>query len=298
MFMIYADESGTSNQPVTVVAGAIFDADVHWRAAEAMIGKAIQEFVPPALQRNFLFHAADVWYKYRDHAEWTAEKRVEFISAIASIPRRLNSAIALGKVRRDALPILAAGEQRDPAEQINLEEQHAAAFRLCLGRANQYVQDFGRASEMGVFVAEDITSKRQMLKKTINEFMPALEMTAEVLHLSAEERRTGRITQRDASGVLDRIVDTVHLAQKHEAPLLQIADACAYSFSRFFARGRYGDQLVESMLGHPLNFDDFDCGSSSSIFTFHRMPAFPVFFTCAGTGPRVLVRQLVRAPSD
>lgn len=61
MRFIYMDEAGTSEQePVTIVVGLIVDADNQLASAETAM-KDVLGSVPRKFQKDFVFHAADVW---------------------------------------------------------------------------------------------------------------------------------------------------------------------------------------------------------------------------------------------
>jgi hypothetical protein len=57
--------------------------------------------------------------------------------------------------------------------------------------------------------------------------------------------------------------------EKRSAPLLQIADACAFAFRRYFAEERYGDELVSAMLPRRVCRDDWAGPLSGGLFYFH-----------------------------
>ena len=46
-----------------------------------------------------------------------------------------------------------------------------------------------------------------------------------------------------------RIRNSVHFVEKGEDPLVQVADACAYGFRRYFAKEKFGLEFVQAILG-------------------------------------------------
>lgn len=269
VYYVYSDEAGTSRpEPVTVVVGVVIHADKHWAAALAALNSAVGNHVPEPLREGFFFHAKDIWSGYRKYDEvWPREARANFIGEVAAIPRKLKMALSLGKVRRDyQFPL--------EIKQIKQEDiHHCIAFSGCMGRANKYVRDWGDPNEVATVVAEDIPKKRRLLKKTFRT--PSdVPLTAENLILTDKDRRNGRIMQTNA-GPIDRIIDTIHFVEKSEAPLLQIADACAFSFRRYFAEQDYGEKLIIDILGGSLNWDEWQGPVSNMLFSFnpdHRYP--------------------------
>jgi len=261
VYYIYSDEAGTSaREPITVVVGVLIHADRHWRAAADFLQEVLDDHIPKPLRPGFVFHATDVWSGYREYDNvWSREDRADCIAAVASIPRILGAALAVGKVRRDA-----GAPDNTPIPMEDL--QHLMAFWLCMGRANKYVRDWGEEGEVATLVAEDVPKKRKLLKIALR--MPQAAHEIDELHVrpAREDREAGRIVQTLA-GDIDRIIDTVHFVEKDEAPLLQLADACAFSFRRYFAGHSHGEQLVTAMLGEPLVWDDWQGPSSSMVFS-------------------------------
>lgn len=268
MHLIYSDESGTAkNQPVTIVSAVVMDPDRHVRQAERLMAKMIADLVPTELQTGFIFHAADIWNKYQDHPGWTRDQRLVLIGAVASIPRLLGGAVAVGRVRRDA-PRVAGG-----AAISEVDMQHAIAFWNCMSRIDGAIQGRSAPDVVAILVAEDIPSKRKMLRKMLRFKVPAV-LPAHVL-LTKEELETGVVTQARAPRAIERIIDTVHFVEKTEGPMLQIADACAYCFRRFASGENMGGRLTQMMLGKQLVYEDWLGPSSSWIWWYGAPPEQP-----------------------
>jgi hypothetical protein len=268
VYYIYADEAGTSRkEPVTVVVGVILNADRHWRRAAEYLDQVLNVHVPADLRAGFIFHAKTVWSGYREHnATWPRGERAALIKAVAATPRTHGMAIALGRVRRDwKFPI-------EPAMRLH-DFQHIMAFKNCIDRANKYIRDWADPEEVATLVAEDVPEKRRFLKAVLKVNV-SLPLEESYILATTAEKKTGHILQTNA-GPIDKIVDTVHFAQKDEAPLLQIADACAFSFRRYFAEQEYGNDLVEEMLGGPLIWEDWQGPMSQMTFSFNPAHRYP-----------------------
>lgn len=268
MYYIYCDEAGTGKkEPVTVVVGVIVHADRHWKAAQALLNEVISEFVPEALQPNFIFHANEVKSGHREYdAVWPEEQRWQLIEAVASIPRILKMAISLGKVRRDSEPIITF--------QSAHESQHLYAFWRCVARANKYVRDWSKPSELATAVAENIPEKQKFLRNVLKFGHPQYPLNENYIQLTAEERRIGEISQTH-SGPIDKVIDTIHFVAKDEGPLLQIADACAWCFRRYFSQSKDGDRAVQAILGETLAWDDWQSPTSEFTFSFNPDHSYP-----------------------
>jgi hypothetical protein len=100
MRSIYLDEAGRSNnEPLTVVAGIIADAEQDV-AARLLLAKTLGT-VPPHLQQGFIAHATDIWNDAKLRDKWPFEERLRFVKAVASIPRRLDIPVCLAMTRRE-----------------------------------------------------------------------------------------------------------------------------------------------------------------------------------------------------
>lgn len=271
MYYIYTDEAGISEpEPVTVVVGVVVHADRHWRIAANWLNEVLDEYVPQPIRLGFVFHAKDVWSGYRDYDHvWSREQRADLIRAVASIPRFIGGAVCIGKVRRDSLVPEDAPLRRE-------DFQHVMAFWLCVARANKYVRDWGDPTEVATIVAENVPKNRKYLKGILSlpDFQPPIGFGDVIL--TKKELESGEILQTRA-GNIDRIVDTVHFVGKSEAPLVQLADACAFSFRRYLSGQSYGEEFVEAILGEPsLIWDEWQGPSSSMTFSFNPDHAYPM----------------------
>ena len=260
---IYMDEAGTSaKEPVTVVVGVIIHADRHWRSAAQLLETTLDSLVPADLRRGFHFHAKVIWGGYRDRDKsWPREERAKLIASVASIPRQLRAAISLAMIRREY------GGDPNARKLRPHEFHHVLAFHKCMARANKYVRDWAPATEVATVVAEDVPEMRRFLKNSLR--VPLLEtpLRPGFIVLTDQEKEAGVILQTN-TGPIDRIIDTVHFVEKDDAPLLQIADACAFSFRRFFSDQDYGADLVAGMMGAQLKRREWDNVASNFTFDF------------------------------
>lgn len=249
MRFIFVDEAGTSaNEPITVVAGVILHADIHLMQAEALL-KEVLGAVPVKFREGFLCHADDVWNdaKYRD--EWLLSDRLAFLSDMMRIPRRLNLAIAVGMVRRDAR----VGGFEEGAGLSLEQQQHFWAFHGCLARADKYIREYCDVREVGTVVAEDIPQMRRFLAGVTKEPASRAGFVSpapykETLQPTAEERELGYNKQQTETRIT-RIRKSIHFVKKGEDTMLQIADACAFGIRRYFSKLEFGDDFMHAILG-------------------------------------------------
>lgn len=271
------DEAGTSKlEPVTVVVGVIIHADRDWMRAQRLVTALYDKYVPAELRPNFVFHAKDVLNGYRNHKNWTVSDRVSFIGAMAAVPQTLRAAISMAIYRRDFNYPLVSG-----ARMNSWDLEHLLAFRRCLCRADKYVRDWAKLDEVATVVAEDVPEKRKFFKKTLRLQLPNRPFDEKLVVQTVAEKKAVKIFQTSA-GPIERIIDTVHFVDKADAPLIPIADACAFSFRRYFAQQANGENLVASMLGTSLDWDDWQGLESNSTFSFnprhqYSTPERPVY---------------------
>lgn len=265
MRYIYVDEAGTSaNEPVSVVVGIITKPDADLLAVRKEM-RLLLELVPSQHRNGFHFHAKDVWGHPRYREGWSKMDRLKLISRFAQLPVKLGLAISVGKVRRDAPWPPKGFEKQHPSKMTQAQWHHALAFSDCAVQADTYLRERCEEGEIATLIAEDIPEMRRNLR-TIFEVAKILyfPLSAEFLRPTIDEKKTGRIVQRPIGGI-SRIQDGVQFAEKRQAPLLQIADACAFSLRRFFSQQEYGVELVQAM-GLQLNIEDWLGPQSSQIF--------------------------------
>jgi hypothetical protein len=246
---IYVDEAGTSaHEPVTVVVGVIVDADRQWVKAETAL-KQVLKSVPKHYRDGFIFHAKSVWgdKKYRDG--WEFRERLQLIKSVAAIPRAVGIPISLAKIRRDA--DTQEGLASLKVDMSLSQWQHYRAFLECVQVADGYIRKSAQKDEVATVIAEDVPEMRRNLKHVLwvakNMFLPFIP---------------GHVWG------IERIRDSIHFADKDGAPLLQIADACAFSFRRFFAEESYGEEFLEAVIGGVLAPEDWKGPMSTAIFDY------------------------------
>jgi Protein of unknown function (DUF3800) len=92
----------------------------------------------------------------------------------------------------------------------------------------------------------------------------------EHLRPTREGQMTGIITQNRDFRV-ERLVDTIHFVDKHSAPLLQIADACAFGMRRWLAGQSSGLEFAKSVVeNYPLVAEDWAGGMSCGLYYWHQ----------------------------
>ena len=244
MRLIYMDEAGTSaKEPIAVVIGIIVHPDTQYGVVRDHIYRLIGELVPAKYLPGFVFHASDIVNRREYRDSWTTESRIAFLEGMMRIPQQFGLSIAYSFVRK---------AQVKGVVKIVLEpnqQMHLQAFTQCLHAADEHMNMRAWPTELASVVAEDNTEMRRALRTYTD--------------LIKREAQAGRRVQRqlfDAAGhvatieatedlKLTRIIDTTHFVAKHEAPLVQVADACAFGFRRFLLGLKGGEQFAAAILG-------------------------------------------------
>lgn len=264
MRYIYMDEAGTSlHEPVTVVVGVVANADEHVMLADAALHEALGS-VPAPFREGFVFHATDIWGSSKYREAWTMADRLKLLKTVMSLPRRIGMSVSMAMVRRTHVPGF-------PLQRISLEQyHHFKAFSDCVASADRYIRDHCGLKEGGTIVAEDCHDMRKYLRKIPKMLRdnPIVLGPGMVLP-TAQEEEQGYVTQNGDYRV-SRIRNAIHFVEKDDDPLVQIADACAFAFRRWFAGEDFGPDFVTAVLGRPPpNMHDFRGDSSFITYRFH-----------------------------
>lgn len=97
-----------------------------------------------------------------------------------------------------------------------------------------------------------------------------LDMPSEGLRPEAWQAELG-LQPEAMTYKIQHIIDVPHFVNKGKAPLLQLADACAFAFRRCLSRQEHGEDLVLAMLGPETGYTFVSdpvwySGSSSGLF--------------------------------
>ena len=232
---LYMDEAGTSfHEPYTVVAIVIVDGDSQWTPVAEYLQELVREHVPAEHRDGFVFHAADIHNGSKPIKKlgWSREQRFEILESLARIPVSFQIPFAwCSNAKHDD------GLDWVPKNEVLI--RHLVAFVQALKAANQYLHDFA-PDEVAMLISEDVHKRRQWFKN----------ITAHLNSNTAPEYFAGKTA-------FNSLIDTVHFARKNEAPLLQIADVCAFTIRRYLSGGSSGGQLAQTLLGSFFPADFF-----------------------------------------
>jgi hypothetical protein len=239
--LIYADESGISiHEKITVVAGVIIDADKQWISVKRAIDALINEYVPEEHRRDFVFHAKDLFSgaKIFDRNKYPIERAHEALKKLLSVPGQMRLPIVYGFTRKYHPSSASTKEQR----RAEAATYHSHTFALCVLAAERYMRGYADPSEIATVIAENNTDTRNVIK-------------AMHVLLQGRDRSSGLSPQIYASLQehsadclpVTRIIDTVHLASKDEAILLQLADACALIIRYALERKAHAEPFFDAL---------------------------------------------------
>ena len=271
MKLIYVDEAGTSaTEHIRVVVGIVLDADHQWRAAKTAIDLAFEK-VPPRYRDGFIFHATDLVHSRKLRDGWSRPDREALLHQLIAIPRTLQLGISVGMVRQGSTKSVV------PKNLTMSQFEHAIAFSYCISAADNSIQSLERSEEVAVVVAEDVPDMRKAIRETTDYLRtkPAI-LKPEYLFRSVQRMVLSSQRPMDAGHLhsevsIDSVIDTVHFVDKSGAPLLQIADACAYGLRRYFAGQPSGKEYLKSMVGSDFeHIDDWDAGGARINFDFPK----------------------------
>lgn len=240
---IYVDEAGTSaKEPVTVVVGIILNADEHYGPAEDDLARIIAT-VPEPLRKGFISHAKEIWNDTTIREHWEKEDRLAFLKDLMGLPQRLQIPVTVAMVRRNAPPVLPRLKNL-----VGSKRQHVEAFGHCIARADKYIRDNAGPKEVATVVAEDVPEMRKFLRLAVKSIQESpFLIHPQSLQPTKREKQQGALTQQ-ALVQVSRVRDVVHFAEKSEGSLLQVADAIAWGFRRYFSGQSHGEEFLHSIL--------------------------------------------------
>lgn len=257
MRLIYTDEAGTSHrEPCCVVASVIVEGDNQYRHLVAEINRVISERVPVPLQAGFHIHATEIYSggKRIPRDAWPFDERLDFLKEVACLPFVHDAPIAFGVEHKCGKHEAAISAQYPTLIGKKLTQAanslaHLSAFESAMERSDSFLRKYLSGKEQGLVIAEDVDSMRAVLLKAglhlrdesytlpASSFRPDGFQSAFFIPVQGHEYR------------IDHIIDVPNFVKKGQAPMLQLADVCAFSFRRCLSKLPHGDELVLAMLG-------------------------------------------------
>lgn len=222
--LVYLDEAGTDQAaPFLCVAGVLVHGDYQWPQMAERFSDLLKRYIPETDWPGLIFHATDIYhgsgYFNRNKPEWAdVNKRHQLLDDIAKIIDDMSLPIVAGTYEKKTFGMGVV----DPLEAQKHESKfiHNVAAADCLMWADQWLERFA-PSELATVIHEDGTRAKPMIKATLR-----------ILRDEEFLKKEGLSNLQDHGLPLKRIIDTVHFAEKADAPGLQLADLCAFIFGR------------------------------------------------------------------
>lgn len=240
--LVYLDEAGVSNpaqEPLLVVAGIVVNADKEFKLIESHLDELVKKHIHEEKRAGFSFHAMELFHgnKNFNRDVWPLEKRLEILDDLVAIPKMFDIPICFGGVWRKLFKF--RREREKPGEKPARIEQlaHAEAFFTCVMQI-EFVMRAIAQDEVAMLIAEDREPVRKMLKllQSIITGRPPQQYK----HVLSDPTF---VPDLKFLMPLQRIIETVHFAQKGESSLLQVADICAFAIKRKFTEASHAERL-------------------------------------------------------
>ncbi|MBS0422790.1 MAG: DUF3800 domain-containing protein [Proteobacteria bacterium] len=263
MRIIYMDEAGTSGSPtdpVAVIVGVIVHEKTQWVHARNLV-RRVRFLVPAALRNNFIFHATDIWNSHELRESMSVAEREAVMDYMLSIPRAVGLSVAYGVVIKSR----SMGAPNMPFNKT--QQAHLVAFIGCVEAMEEFMAKIAFPGENARIIAEDVPDMRQTL---LGSFAAVRQYGSPQVGTRVDYTQFHDPVESTLSGMMKVArIQRTNFASKHEEPLLQVADACAFALRRFFGGFSYGDKLVEKILGTRgtlKTMTQFKTPASNSVF--------------------------------
>jgi Protein of unknown function (DUF3800) len=239
--LVYLDESGISvNESVTVVAGVIIDPDKQWKSVAEYLNSLLLEYIPVEHHAGFAFHAKELFHgsKRFDPSHYPPERRRELLRRLVEIPARFHLPTVYGY--SDKIPLqnwlLAYRTKKQQRDMRAIH--HAMTYSYCAVAVERYMREIARPEELAELIAENNDDARTRVK----------EMHGILKGRNLYERNTEYLSQIGKRYLpITKILGSVRFADKDEDILLQIADACAFTYRCYLEQKPNASDLFDAL---------------------------------------------------
>jgi len=245
----YLDEAGiTSGDPIAVEAGIILDSRMTLELQEYIRG-VMHKLTPQPWPPGFVISAKDLFHGTRSFKDdiWL-ERRGQILHELLAIPAKFSIPVILGWSRNsgdyyDSLP---------PKKRT--AGVHASAFILCAIMLEQFMWQRTRSRSVATMIVENNT-----------ETMHLVRATQRRMRLPTEAKE-GLPAELHAYLPLRKVIEDPLFAEKSWSVPLLIADACAFTFARWFAGRSGAEPLMSALMGSGRPHFSDDQGSGNQYF--------------------------------
>lgn len=221
---VYVDEAGTSeNEFVTLVVGAIVDADKQAKVLEEHLTSVKEKYIPEEDRENFIFHATEIFHGKRyfsDRKIWDFEIRTNILQDIMSVFMRYQIPLAIG--------YYVVPKHEKP---IPIMIRHAMAYMECLSSVERYMRHFEDDTDKALIIAEN---------------HPTMKIKLDDIHQHFFDVNSNPIQWVESDIIpIKHLSKELCFAKKEEAALLQITDAFAFMIRRYLDGGNRVEKIME-----------------------------------------------------
>jgi hypothetical protein len=150
------------------------------------------------------------------------------------------------------------------------EFDHLMAFSNCTAAADKYLRTNTPENEVATLIAENVDRMRKVLKVSLDAIRrQAVHLLPEHIRHDVSDITADKI-ETGAEVKVSRIVDCVHFAEKHDAPLIQLADAAAFVIRRWITKDPLGEELMNALLRLRPPIGDFSGSASFGTWAVRR----------------------------
>lgn len=225
--LVYLDEAGVANprdDPHIVVLGVMVNADKKWLRVQRRLVQLADLHAKPAHRDGFFFHVKELRYgsKRLPRGSYTSEEANAMIRDMCAVPVVFEMPLVAAYVDRAAL------RSRYPKMSSGHMEQRGlvVASSTCIMMVEKYMRHIGGKDE-GAQLTFENNEKSKRLVRDIHK------------HFRKPETQATALSQGNKAAVellpLERVPDTPTYAEKTDASILQVADACVYATKRHLA---------------------------------------------------------------
>ena len=252
--MIFLDAAGLSNPRLEthiVVAGIILNADKQWKTLTQHLSDMADEFAPPPLRSNFVFHATELFSggKAFPRDSYNKEWRWHVLDELISIPKKFNLPVVWAVTSR------AEVEARGPLELpmgIKIAPVlfgQLIAFANTAAAAEHWMQRAADENEIAQMVMENDDHSRLMLRA--------------FQRLLSDPKYYADFDPEHAGLKLSRIIYPMHFEDKTNSSALQVADACAFALKRRCMNKPESERFYRPLVPHLVSTSKADAAPIS-----------------------------------
>lgn len=225
MLLVYLDESGIGNiehEKHVVVAGVIIQAE-QYKAVQKRIEEVRDKYVPERHRKGFVFHANELYQgmeKKISRDEFPLEQRRNALEELISILSEFHIPVVQGWHER--AHVTKQHPELNSKKAVVLAQ--AIASTQCLATVEHFTRTYALQTSLALLIYENNDQCKTTVKVMQKQFQDPENLKK--LASPKDYERASKVIP------LQRVIDTAHFAEKSEAPMLQLADVCAYFINR------------------------------------------------------------------